>query len=119
MIEKGEYQLDVFKQELFQMVRELTDEVIFNSYRRVIQIAPEGTSTEKPKTERAPRKPKEKIEIEQLDCPKCKSAKLMRGKSAVGCANFKVCGFKVPFELLGKKLTDNQSIVTGKQKIIE
>jgi DNA topoisomerase-3 len=32
----------------------------------------------------------------------------MRGKTAVGCSNFKECGFKLPFELLGKKLTDKQ-----------
>ena len=32
----------------------------------------------------------------------------MKGKTAVGCSNFKDCGFKVPFELMGKKLTENQ-----------
>lgn len=31
LIEKGEYELDVFKQELYVMVRTLTDEVIFNT----------------------------------------------------------------------------------------
>jgi len=108
LIEKGEYQLDVFKQELFQMVRELTDDVIFNSHRRVIQIIPEGTVVEKPKVERAPRKPKEKIELDSLDCPKCRANKLMKGKAAIGCSNFKQCGFKIPFELLGKKLTESQ-----------
>lgn len=32
----------------------------------------------------------------------------MKGKTAIGCANFKECGFKVPFELMNKKLTDKQ-----------
>lgn len=32
----------------------------------------------------------------------------MKGKTAVGCSNYKECSFKVPFELMGKKLTDNQ-----------
>ena len=32
----------------------------------------------------------------------------MKGKSAIGCSNFKECGFKVPFELMGKKLSENQ-----------
>jgi DNA topoisomerase-3 len=109
LIEKGEYQLDVFKQELFKMVRELTDEVIFNSYRK-IEIHDPNAVVEKPKVTRAPRQVKEKIAIEQLDCPKCKSAQLMKGKTAVGCSNFKVCGFKIPFELLGKKLTESQLI---------
>ena len=34
----------------------------------------------------------------------------MKGKSAVGCSDFKNCGFKIPFELLGKKLTETQLI---------
>jgi DNA topoisomerase-3 len=109
LIEKGEYQLAVFKEELYKMVRELTDEVIFNSYRK-IEIHDPNADVEKPKVTRAPRQVKEKIAIEQLDCPKCKSAQLMKGKTAVGCSNYKECGFKIPFELLGKKLTESQLI---------
>lgn len=107
LIEKGEYELEVFKQELFTMVRELTDEVIFNTYRK-IEIHDENAVAEKPKKERAPRQQKEKVELESLTCPKCKTAKLIKGKTAVGCSNFKECGFKIPFELLGKKLTETQ-----------
>ena len=107
LIEKGEYELEVFKQELFKMVRELTDEVIFNNYRR-IAVHDENVVVEKPKATRAPRQVKEKIALETLTCPKCKNAKLMKGKTAVGCTNFKECGFKIPFELLGKKLTETQ-----------
>lgn len=109
LIEKGEYQLAVFKEELYKMVRELTDEVIFNSYRK-IEIHDPNAVVEKPKVTRAPRQVKEKITIEHLDCPKCKSAQLMKGKAAVGCSNYKECGFKIPFELLGKKLTESQLI---------
>jgi DNA topoisomerase-3 len=36
LIEKGEYELATFKSELIQMVRELTDQVIFNSYGKHI-----------------------------------------------------------------------------------
>ena len=36
LIEKGEYELATFKSELIKMVRELTDEVIFNSYGKHI-----------------------------------------------------------------------------------
>lgn len=106
LIEKGEYQPDVFKQELYQMVRELTDEVIFNTSVQSfnIEVAPAQPA---PKRER---KPVEKVNLEELDCPKCNSAKIMKGKSAVGCSDFKVCGFKIPFELLGKKLTEAQLI---------
>lgn len=108
LIEKGEYQPEVFKQELYQMVRELTDEVIFNTSVQSFNVAAATpVAQEKEKKER---KPREKQNIEDLDCPKCKSAKIMKGKSAVGCTNFKACGFKIPFELLGKKLTESQLI---------
>ncbi|HLU87483.1 MAG TPA: DNA topoisomerase 3 [Taishania sp.] len=108
LIEKGEYQPEVFKQELYQMVRELTDEVIFNTNAHNFTIqANTPVAVEKEKKER---KPKEKVELDSLDCPKCKAAKIMKGKTAIGCSNFKACGFKIPFELLGKKLTEAQLI---------
>ncbi len=126
LIEKGEYQPEVFKQELYKMVREVTDEVIFNTHRQ-IQVEPHSVSSSNSgstvlKKERAPRVPKEKPSLETLDCPKCKSAKLMKGKAAVGCSNFKECGFKIPFELLGKKLTETQLldlIQKGKTGVIK
>lgn len=106
LIEKGEYDLEQFKRELMVMVRELTDEVIFSQAPVRIQL-----HTDQPVQavkEKKERKKAEKQAIEDLDCPKCKSNKLMTGKRGVGCSNFKVCGFMVPFELLGKKLTEKQ-----------
>ncbi len=107
LIEKGEYQVDDFKKELVDMVVDLTNEVLFNT-NRVIHIV-DTTAEEKPK-ETKPKKEKEEIKIEELNCPKCKSAKLMKGKTAYGCSNFKECGFKLPFIIIGKKLTDKQTI---------
>lgn len=104
LIEKGEYSADVFKQELSTMVRELTDEVIFNTPQS-IQFFQEPEV----KAKKAPvKREKKEINLEDITCPKCKTAKVMKGKTAIGCSNFKECGFKVPFELMGKKLTDNQ-----------
>jgi len=101
LIEKGEYDLEVFKQELYTMVRSLTDEVIFNTHRNVEFF-------QAPKPKEKTKRVKKSIVFEEMDCPKCKSTKLMKGKSAIGCSNFKACGFKIPFELMGKRLTDNQ-----------
>lgn len=108
LIEKGEYSIDIFKKELIQMVVDLCNEVIFNT-RRIITITEEKTADED-KKERKPRekKPKEEIQLEEMNCPKCKSYLLKKGKTAYGCGNFTVCGFKIPFEVLGKKLTDKQ-----------
>jgi DNA topoisomerase-3 len=111
LIEKGEYAPETFKQELIQMVVDLTNEVIFNT-RRVITIASDkpAEKPEKPKKESKPRAPKEAISVESMKCPKCNEHLLMKGNSAYGCGNFKVCGFKLPFEILGKKLTDKQIV---------
>jgi len=121
LIEKGEYEAAVFKKELIQMVVDLTEEVIFNSHHRTIEIAPTVIEKAPPKP-RAPKKSKEEIKLEETICPKCKSAKLMRGKAAVGCANFANCGFKIPFELMGKTLTDSQLVdlvLKGKTGVIK
>ncbi|MEO6287789.1 MAG: DNA topoisomerase 3 [Dyadobacter sp.] len=107
LIEKGEYEMETFKQELIQMVVDLTQEVKSNR-TRAITIAEEVPveKEEKLKKEAKPKEPKEEISIETLTCPKCKQHLLKKGKTAYGCANFQVCGFKIPFEFLGKKLTD-------------
>lgn len=106
LIEKGEYQVETFKKELIEMVVDLTNEVLFNT-NRVIQIVTDEAPSE---TKKAERTPKEEVVIEELSCPKCKQAKLMKGNAAYGCANFKECGFKIPFVILGKRLTDKQLV---------
>lgn len=106
LIEKGEYELDQFRQELTVMVRQLTDEVIFSQAPVRIQLhTDEPVKAEKEKKER---KPAVKVSLSEMDCPKCKQHKLLEGRSGVGCSNYKVCGFLVPYEMLGKKLTEKQ-----------
>lgn len=106
LIEKGEYAMDTFKDELIQMVADLTKEVKTASYK-FITIAPDPPPVpeEKEKPKKEP-KPKKVIVIAELQCPKCKTHLLKKGNTAYGCANFSACGFKLPFEILGKKLTD-------------
>jgi len=57
---------------------------------------------------KANKKPKKKVKVEDLSCPKCKAHQLVKGKTAYGCGNFRACGFKLPFEVFGKKLTAGQ-----------
>ncbi|SIO03093.1 type IA DNA topoisomerase [Chitinophaga niabensis] len=100
LIEKGEYAMETFKQELIEMVTDLTREVKTSSYK-VITIAPDAPPPPEPK-------PKAAVVIEELKCPKCKTHTVKKGNTAYGCSNYSVCGFKLPFEVLGKKLTDKQ-----------
>jgi DNA topoisomerase-3 len=106
LIEKGEYAMETFKQELIQMVVDLTIEVKTNAHK-TITIAPDPPPVPE-KEEPKSKEPKKAIVIEELSCPKCKEHLLKKGNAAYGCANFKVCGFKIPFEILSKKLSDKQ-----------
>ncbi len=103
-IERGEYEASQFKEELIAMVTNLTRTVI-NEKAKVISFQEERKEVEKKIS-----KPRKITSIiwEEEDCPKCKESKLMKGKTAIGCSNYKGCGFKVPFLLFGKKLTEKQ-----------
>lgn len=108
-IEKGDYQAEHFLQEMKQMVGDLVMQVKNESGKR---IALETAETKEKKSANS-----------ALECPKCKSGNMLKGKTAFGCSNFKNgCDFKVPFELMGKKLSDAQirSLVEkGKTAVIK
>ncbi|MBL0330197.1 MAG: DNA topoisomerase 3 [Bacteroidetes bacterium] len=92
-IEKGEYQAEAFLTEMKQMVSDLVVQVRSESAQR-ITIASHAAVLEKD---------------EKIECPKCKSGTMLKGKTAFGCSNYKNgCDMKVPFELMGKKLTEAQ-----------
>jgi len=105
-MERGEYPFPQFKQELIEMVSTLVKEVK-NSVNKVIVPAEETIKTTVPKTEKIKPKP---VDIQTFQCPKCKSHKLLKGKSAYGCSDYKNCSFVLPFELFGKKLTEKQIV---------
>ncbi|WP_303839409.1 type IA DNA topoisomerase [Apibacter mensalis] len=113
LIEKGEYSSDLFKKELIEMVTDLTQEVKNSQYRRIsIQEKKNTEINEKSKKKTRTLRP-----VEDLFCPKCKTHKLIKGKSAYGCSDFKNCSFTIPFEIFGKKLTLKQiSDLIGKGK---
>jgi DNA topoisomerase-3 len=106
LIEKGEYSMETFKQELIQMVVDLTREVKMNTGRMIAIVEEKPEEVVNVKKEVKPKEPNEDISIESLSCPKCKDHLLKKGRTAYGCSNFQSCGFKIPFEFLGKKLND-------------
>ncbi len=92
-IEKGEYQAEAFLCEMKQMVNDLVVQVRSESAQR-ITIASHAAVAEKD---------------DKIECPKCKTGTMLKGKAAFGCSNYKSgCDMKVPFELMGKKLTEAQ-----------
>lgn len=102
MIELGQYDVANFMDEMKQMVAQVVDQVKRSS-GKAIAIAPEEPATPEKKVKPAPAEPTEST------CPACKKGTLKKGKNAWGCSDWKEgCRFVIPFEFMGKKLTDAQ-----------
>jgi DNA topoisomerase-3 len=98
-----------------EMVKALVVEVITEREVHSITIEEEpaaketeGESDGKKAKAKREKKPKDDKPVE-LTCPKCKKGKVLQGKTAYGCSEYKNgCGFRLSFEQFGKKLTDKQ-----------
>jgi DNA topoisomerase III len=102
MIELGQYDVTLFMDEMKQMVTEVVDQVK-RSPRKVFALAPEEPVVPEKKEKAAP------AEATETTCPACKKGTLKKGKNAWGCSDWKDgCHFIIPFEFMGKKLTDAQ-----------
>lgn len=116
-IERGQFDARVFIQEMRQMVTDLTKEVMMSNGRSIItadtryssdkRAKPKEVAATKP-AESAPQ-PARAVSSHAMTCPKCRSAEVVRGKTAFGCKRFNSgCDFLVRFEQFGKTLSENQ-----------
>lgn len=111
-IESGEYEANVFREELVTMVTNLTRKVISEKAR---SISFEGAPAAQKKEKTVRKNPVP--EWTEIKCPKCKEHNLIKGKTAIGCVRHRECGLKIPFVCFGKKLTEKQIhdiVVKGK-----
>ena len=122
-IERNEYDPRQFIEELKQMLTEIVANVK-NDWGTTITIQEavkeEAKSTKKPtkekkasdkKTTPKPKKEKktESKNSEPLSCPLCKVGKILKGKTAYGCSEWKQgCAFRLTFDEVGDNLTDNE-----------
>ena len=102
-IEKGTYSAAAFINNMKKMVEGLVDEVRSETTHANIShtenIQKKVVTVEKKKAEG----------ILEEACPKCKKANLIKGKSAFGCANYKMgCDFILPYLFATKKISENQ-----------
>jgi len=103
-IECGEYEPKLFLEEMKTMVSELVFDVKKEN-TKVINIEEDKIEKTDNKTE-IKSKPKSANDI---ICPKCKKGKIIKGKNAYGCSEYKAgCNFKVDFTLFDKNLTEKQ-----------
>jgi DNA topoisomerase III len=102
-IEKGSFSAGAFIKNMKQMVETLVYEVRSETRRANISHA---SSVQK---QEAVVEKKKTAGILAEVCPKCKKARLIKGKSAYGCGNYKAgCKFVLPYTFADKKISENQ-----------
>ncbi|GJM32728.1 MAG: DNA topoisomerase III [Saprospiraceae bacterium] len=113
-IEEGNYQAENFIAEMKTMVGGLVSEVREDTSQGRL-AAPIPKTRKFNKKEKAPQKTiKEKqttpdFDFTKLSCPKCYKGKLLKGKSAYGCSQWKAgCSFRLPFVYMEKSLPERQ-----------
>lgn len=91
LIEKGQYDLNLFLDEMKEMVRQLVQDVRYKVVEKNIGEEVEGKIVKKPIS-------KSNESKREIDCPKCKKGKILKGKTAYGCSEWKAgCDFRVSF----------------------
>lgn len=114
-IERNEYEPRIFIDELKQMLSEIVTNVRNDWGTRItiqeavaeIQKSEKKKSKGKEKKSPSDRKEKPKKEKELLICPICKKGKLLKGKSAYGCSEWKNgCTFRLAFDGNIENLSD-------------
>jgi DNA topoisomerase-3 len=124
-IERGEYDASAFLGELKGMVTSLVSEVISDLSARSITVEKEPEPVEKKTLEKKADNKEIKVEktSDQLVCPACGTGQIVKGRTAWGCNRFREgCGFRIPFEFCGRKITDKQVvtlIAKGKTPMIK
>ena len=108
-IERGEFNAGTFINNMKKMVDELVYEVRSNKTSKRISSNADVAVKE---AKLAPaKKATSKKEVVGKTCPKCKKGSILKGSSAFGCSEYKnKCDLKIPFEIYGKKVSENQLI---------
>ncbi len=102
-IERGEHKAGTFINSMKKMVDQLVYEV--RTEQTTKRISAENNKSVTKKTTQ------KKAGIQSITCPKCKKGKILKGKKAYGCSNYKNgCDLVLPFEFKGKKISENQYI---------
>lgn len=102
-IEKGTFTAGAFIKNMKQMVEALVYEV--RSENRRANISHAGSIQ---KQEAIIEKKKAAGILDEV-CPKCKKGKMVKGKMAYGCTDYKAgCSFILPYTFADKKISENQ-----------
>ncbi|GLR19878.1 type IA DNA topoisomerase [Portibacter lacus] len=109
-IELGTYSPKPFIQDMKKMVDDLVTEVrMEKNVQRFKTVAPSSYAKSSGKS-KAKRKPSKKAAPKAaMQCPKCTKGRVVKGKTRYGCTQYTFgCDFAIPFEIMGKTISDNQ-----------
>jgi len=111
-IERGAFNAGTFINNMKKMVDELVVEVRSNtSKKRISALAPKVQASVKSTGQKVKSSASSKKKVFGKTCPKCKKGTLLKGSTAFGCSEYKNnCTLKIPFEIFGKKISENQLI---------
>ncbi|MDB4088091.1 DNA topoisomerase 3 [Flavobacteriales bacterium] len=111
-IERGEFKAGKFINNMKKMVHELVHEVKSNNTVKLITSnVPESKPVNLTKAKPKKASTKSKKEVVGKTCLKCKKGTLIKGGTAYGCSEYKNnCNFRIPFEIYGKKVSENQLV---------
>lgn len=110
-IELGTYGARQFVANMKNMVSTLVEEVRLAQRKPGFAIAPTPAVKEQSKKRTRSRSTTKAKSVAELICPKCNQGRLLKGKSAYGCSQWKSgCTFRMPFVYHEKKLPDSQVI---------
>lgn len=108
-IERGNYKAEVFLEELKLMLQELVTKVLRDNQTKSITVEEAKPKPKTKKTEKSPKKNTTKSKNkkqEEISCPRCGTGKLLKGRTAYGCSNYKSgCTFRLDFTTYGDQLT--------------
>ena len=101
-IEQGKYNAQVFLKEMETLVTTVVKEV--KNLQSVNRFSEDDMKVDK--------------KIDMPNCPKCETGKILKGRTAYGCSEYKKgCHFVVQFEQFNKKLSEKQIFqLIGKKK---
>lgn len=109
-IENGSHSAKQFIGDMQTMVKKLTEEVRYASNTTRITSTKASSRPRPFATTSTKKKPSvSKKSLTEQICPKCKAGKLLKGKAAYGCSQYKTgCSFRLPFSFKGKDIPELQ-----------
>ncbi|MBN1651286.1 MAG: DNA topoisomerase 3 [Bacteroidales bacterium] len=97
LIERGQYDVGMFLDEMKEMVRQLVQDVKYKPVEK--NIGEEEVKKASKAKSKKPRTKKAKSTEEKMLCPRCKKGFIIKGNSAYGCSEWKAgCDFRMTFE---------------------